>query len=178
MPSQGPNSGATFANVTVNTIDWHDVSNAAASDNSRAYNDDDFSNSTDYIRITNFGFSLPSGAVVVGVTVEVEGYTDVSGCEWVARLLKTSGPTGFGKNVGIALSESYETMGGPADTWSATLTDADVNSSDFGVDIRGAATFNGPATMFYIDHVRVTVDYAMPGNPNSRQSQLQPILAQ
>ena len=82
MATQGPNSGGTFANdVTVGTIAWTTPSNAAISDGvftaaavlcSTA--------ASNYLKATNFGFSIPVGSTINGILVEIQKKQNGTSC--------------------------------------------------------------------------------------------------
>jgi hypothetical protein len=63
--SSGPNSGSTFANdATVGTQSWSHVDRVASSNDSYAdANLDDYEIS-EYLKVTGFGFAIPSGATM------------------------------------------------------------------------------------------------------------------
>jgi hypothetical protein len=53
---------------------------------------------------------------------------------------------------------TYKSYGGNGDLWGATLTPADINSSNFGVVFSGYQTLS--AQWVDVDHIRITVYYA------------------
>jgi hypothetical protein len=69
--SQGPNSPGTMADdASVGTSAWSNPDNAKVSDN--AYAKDTSNILSHYLKASNFSFSIPSGATVVGIKVEIE----------------------------------------------------------------------------------------------------------
>lgn len=136
-----------------------------------------------YLTASNFGFSIPAGATIDGIVVEVEGYGTGTPYLWYAGLMKTSSSDNYGYGalpygyVTLPTSESYATLGGNARLWGTTWTPSEINASTFGVKV--VATSNdATAINVYCDHIRITVYYTLPSQPGSRQSQIQPILAQ
>lgn len=131
----------TAANVDRDgKTEWTDPNNIKVSDANVATCVLPITDYSDWIRATNFGFSLPTGAVILGIEVEVIRGSDdeLDVVDKDVYLRKTSGQVGDSKPSAVgwagkdAVSEIY---GGPADTWNAGLTIADIESSDFGVDI-------------------------------------------
>ena len=85
----------------------------------------------------NFGFSIPAGSTIKGVEVQYNYSGNSSGCQTGDIYLVHSG-----SRIGDDGSSDYwddyprtEIYGGSTDTWGATLTEAIVESSTFGVDL-------------------------------------------
>ena len=132
----------TGANISGSGTDWDNPSNITAEDSNYAYADLNKNGGlSDYLRATNFSISVPSGATVDGVEVQihkqgetsvqydeyvylVEGGSIISGCENKAQ--STPWPE---------TTPATSTYGGASDTWSCSLSDTIVNSSTFGVQI-------------------------------------------
>jgi hypothetical protein len=119
---------------------------------------------TNCLRATNFGFALPSGAVITGITVQIEkrGSFGSNVQDNGLRLLKGGVEVGsnyaqFGIPWGTL--DSYYTYGGCLNLWGTTWTPADINSPNFGLvfaSIDYACSVNNTS---FIDHVMVTVCY-------------------
>lgn len=82
-------------------------------------------------------------------------------------LLKAGVATGDNKATAttwptVAGTASY---GGAADGWNASLTPADVNAVNFGVQLSASA--NGGATTANVDFIQITVTYLAGGVPGS-----------
>ena len=130
------------------------------------------SKNTNYLHITNFGFSIPVGSYIAGIKVEVEMYGTVPGGatdrENSILLINSSGSrvgTDHSTAATLATSDpnSYVTYGSSTDTWGGVLTYADINSSSFGVAIQyqsGSTTNTAGNYNFNVDHVRVTITYS------------------
>lgn len=103
------------------------------------------------IQLTNFGFALPSNAVIDGVSVTVDR-TQFSAYSTQFRLYNTT-LTGTNKDL---LATLNPTFGGYGDLWGLALTPAIINGSDFGVKISAADISGGDATLS-IDYVSITV---------------------
>lgn len=163
----GPNNPGTLANSPVlGGDDWINPTNAASSNNSYATTTLN-GGSTDHLRATNFGFSIPSGSTINGITVEVELYSDSGGYTafsgGTAYLRKTSGQVGglTGASQTVPKTEQYLTWGSSSSLWGTTWTAEEINSSDFGFDFdAGASADSGMG----VDHIRITIDYTAGSN--------------
>ena len=163
----GPNSGGTFANVprASSNQSWTNTGNAAASDNSYST----FGNLTggvgsytDYLQITNFGFSIPLTAVITGIEVEIERADPNSRTSDGSIMIVQGGTitgTEHSSSAGYSSSDNYYIAGNSGDLWGAAWTAADINSSGFGVAISARRSVSGGTTAGRIDHVRITVYY-------------------
>jgi len=149
---------------------WANANNAASINGSCALGDGSTSTS---LTLTNWGFSIPAGATVLGVTVRsVSSFNDVSTQDRI-RLVKAGAQTGSFKTLNGPGSTSIPgcgnpiggpsglTVGGTADLWGATLTPAEVNAANFGVfydnDFSNTAVDGVDITVTYNDNVSVTV---------------------
>ena len=120
----------------------------------------------DELRLSQFGVSIPDGATITGIQVEVRKAT-LSGnaVDDTVRLMRDGSPTGSSH----AQSQPWPTAltvasyGGAYETWGTTWTLADVRSVGFGVSI--APKYTGPPEgneRAYVDSVRLTVFYTTP----------------
>lgn len=172
MTTSGPNSPASSSDVTnvtgVGDQAWSNPGNAATTNNTYATFTDSSAGSN-YLKAVNFGFAVPSGATINGITVEIERKANVSaGGGGGARITDLNvklvkGGTVSGSNKASATrwttSEAYFTYGGAADLWGLTLTDADVNASNFGVVLSVVGNLADGSETGSVDHIRMTVTY-------------------
>lgn len=162
MPTAGPNSPSTVvSDSTLGTIAWTNPGNAAASDNTYAAAGPFVSSASEYLKATAFGFAVPTGATILGITAEVERKANpVSPMDSRAQLVKagTIQATDYANADVWPTSDAYATYGGPADLWGDTWTPADVNDSGFGFAFRA----QGATGTANVDHIRITVTYELP----------------
>lgn len=173
MASQGPNSGSTFTGTGGAGVgSWTSPGSAAASDNAYASRTvSDVVTSTRELNATGFGFSIPSGATINGVVVEIEkSRTSTSGSQSDLAVQLVKGGTVSGSNKAAAgdwpTTDAYTTYGTSADLWSLSLTDTDINASNFGVVIRAQSSgLSGEkgTNQIRVDHIRITVYYTEGG---------------
>jgi hypothetical protein len=130
------------------------------------------STNSQYLKLSNFGFTIPAGATITGVkatfTIQTNSIAGTAGRSSV-QIVKGGIATGTAKgNAGWYSSDTTDTTGNSSDLWGTTLTPADVNASDFGVAIAANAQyddFGGFATYADIDGVTLDVYYTAPPSP-------------
>lgn len=92
--------------------------------------------SSQYLVARNYGFSVPSGAAILGITVRIEASEHSPGTESLNAQLQDDGGVLIGSSKATSISGTGKTVytyGGTADVWGATLTSTIVNDVDFGV---------------------------------------------
>lgn len=171
MPSAGPNSPATAVDdSSVGTAQWFTPGDALTSNDLYAAAPLGSNETSHYLKVTNFGFSIPAGNVVNGVLVEYEvsasgGVTNDNS----VRLVVGGTITGSDRATGTIwpAADTYLSRGGSSDNWGLSLTASDVNASNFGVAISAHAGAGGDEAD--IDHVRITLTYT-PAAPAGRKA--------
>lgn len=167
MADTGFVAAGTTANNGVGDTAWSNLGNAASSNNSymtAALGSG--SKTTQTGLFTNFGFSIPSGATIDGVEVLAERKTSTGtrGKDQTVSLIKGGTVSGNNKASATAYTTTdvQVTYGGPTDLWGLTLTDTDVNASNFGVAFRSNNNASGAATVS-VDVVNIKVYYTASG---------------
>jgi len=118
-----------------------------------------------YIKVTDFGFSLPAGATVTGVKVEIEGHRSATGGSPLWRVQLVKGGTIQGNQLTASIPtalNTYTTFGGDGQMWGLTLADTDIEASNFGCVVHAYAQPSMgdiPTLTYYADHIRITVYY-------------------
>lgn len=166
--------------------DWFPQDNIKASDNQYAATTLSDNETSGSIRATNFGFSIPAGATINGVVVDIERKVnkDTSdGCDWhdghyndyyspvqdaEVKIIDAGGNV-VGDNKATATNytkaDTYESHGGPTNLWGLTLTRTIINDIDFGVSIKVKKNGSGCGDINTgIDHVKMTVYYTLPSH--------------
>jgi hypothetical protein len=155
VASQGPLYAGTVVNDPIaSNTDWTNPGNAGTDNGVLASNSS--SGATDYLKATNFGFTIPSGATIVGIVVECEASTDASGNELQIRIVK-GGAVGATERSQSAAWAGVISRGSSSDLWGETWTDTDINAADFGFAISETGNAGGSV---YVDFMRVTVYYS------------------
>ena len=144
---------------------WTNPTNIGSDDNSNATYALTSGSTSNILLGNNYGFTIPTGATIDGVTVEI-GRWDSGGAgiaDATVQLVDGDGsPVGTNKSAGAAwpAAEATASFGGSADNWTAGLTAADVNSSSFGVRLQAVSDGAPPVTtQLNVDFIRVTIDY-------------------
>lgn len=170
MASQGPNSPAASANnLSFGSVPWADNENVVAEDGAVASATVDMGMPSNYLAATEFGFTIPAGATIDGILVEVKRRSDGLSDLRDARVRLIKGGTIQSTDKASASSWpgslTYASYGGSADLWGNTWTAADINATDFGVAF--AAELNGfvPPGGAEVDHIRITLYYTGAAQP-------------
>jgi len=173
MASQGPNSCGTGANdASAGTVSWNNPGNIVSSNN--VYSTvvgGSGSTQSKYLKATNFGFSIPSGATIDGIVVEFERKASQSSGNNVkdseikivkGGTIQTTNKADTATN--WSTTEAYFTYGSSTELWGTTWTDSDINASDFGVVLKAVLTYSGKGSVTAsVDHVKITVYYTTGG---------------
>jgi hypothetical protein len=161
----GPGNTGWLTPTTVPSGDWVSAANAYASDNQYATQNSDV---TPYQAYGGFGVTIPAGATVEGIEVQVEARsTDSGGCRlgvelsWDGSAVTGSGWTNLGDWASLNGSDNSYTIGGSNEDWGRTWTPAQLDNTNFRVRVRywdpGSGCTDGSTTR--LDRVRVRVHY-------------------
>lgn len=154
MATAGPSVAGTITGTS-----WSGTGNLAASDDSYAtYSLSAFVVSNALV-VSNFGFAIPSGATINGISVSIEAKVGSStGGVDNSHLRKAGVNVGSSKASYPSLSttEGTQTFGSTSDLWGTTWTDSEINSSGFGYEV---AFFNLATTTLSVDTITITVTY-------------------
>lgn len=171
--SAGPNSPSSVVDdSSYGTIAWSNPSYAQASDDQWAQAPNNSSPAaTHYLKATDFGFSIPSGATIDGILLQIErhkGNLDVKDAR--VRLVK-GGVVQSAEDKADTVnswptSDTYKSYGGSSDLWSNTWSPSDINSSGFGAVLSaGIAGSLLSSPQAFVDHMCITVYYTPSNNP-------------
>ena len=145
--------GTMADDATVGTVAWSNPDNAKASDD----NYSTVAGLSHYLKATNFGFAIPTGATINGILVEIEQKDFGSnGSENSIKIVKGGVISGDEKSTGANMpdADAYVSYGSSSDLWGLSWTMDDINLTTFGV----VFSVNG-VTGVSIDHIRITVYY-------------------
>jgi MSHA biogenesis protein MshQ len=157
--------------ATGGTRSWSRASRAFANDNSNATASVD-GTTTRYLQCLNYGFSIPTGAVINGIAVAVarKANSTANGGSRDAfmRIVKsgTIGSTDRATATLYTTSEVSESHGGSADLWGLSWTAADINAANFGAAFAATkASSAGSSHTISVDVIAITVDYSVDTTP-------------
>jgi len=152
--------------------DWLTASNISADDGSEAqitaatYDAGDHSYE---LKASNFGFTVPAGATIDGIVVEIEQrrFAGAASDQKVRLMDSTGAEVGDDKQTDTAWpgTATIATYGSSTDTWTSGLDQADIVSSAFGV--KHVVQADAANTDIGVDFVRITVYYTA-GEPPPR----------
>jgi hypothetical protein len=170
----GPNSPGTFADLGDGSYSWSNTSNVASSNNTYATATLDPAVNSNTIRARNFGFSIPLGATVTNIKVEVEAKASLGGEIGFAKTQIAIHAAGTAADrIGISkfptpstltTTDTYSVADATQASWGTALTPSDVNAATFSVDVVMSHLNNDsfdPLDVF-IDHIRITITYTGP----------------
>lgn len=172
----GPSPGSIFFNgASVGTQAWTQPQNAITNDNVFATVSVTVgilaTVNTNYLAATGFGFNIPPGSTICGVTVTVVrqrqdlllgNIVDNS-----VKLINTGsiGGTEHASATSWSTTKQTVTYGGPADLWGLALTPTSVSAANFGVGVSAKLT-GGPLIALLlkggIDFISITITYTGP----------------
>jgi hypothetical protein len=165
----GSTTGARFPG-TVSGASWTNPNNVLADDNVVASMTLAAGVTGGSIDVTNFGFSIPSDATIVGIAVNVERFAGANTLikDNNVQLLKAGSPVGSNKagtttwaTSGPGAKGTDVAYGTASDLWGTTWTVADLTASNFGLRF-SAKNSGASSTTANIDEISVTVSYGTP----------------
>lgn len=109
------------------------------------------------LQLTNYGFAIPSTAVIDGIKVDVTHAEQQAST--YAYLIKTGGVhAGNQKDTSAPfVTPATRTVGGANDLWGASWTPADINNSGFGIELNSTETHDPADSDYWVDACRITV---------------------
>lgn len=146
--------------------DWDNPDRAQTDSGTYAETASKNGESSDGLYCRNFGFAIPSGAVINGITATIERRSASANThrDSLVVLAKTASPPVVTASKASATfyptTDTAMNYGGPSDLWGTTWTAAQINNGDFGVGLVVTnASGSNSNRRAYVDYVQVTVDY-------------------
>ena len=170
MVDTGAISPQTMADdSSTGDVAWSNPDNAKVSDNVYAtcYDGSGDASTGHYLKATNFGFSIPSGATINGILVEIEkkrtGGTYGAVKDNIVKLVKADGTLGATDKADTATTwpttDTYTPYGSSSDLWVDSWDDTKINDIDFGVVLSAKSASSLDGWRASVDHIRITVYY-------------------
>jgi cysteine-rich repeat protein len=166
--SQGPNNvlnPLTIVNdASIGTIAWSAPGQAATSDNLYANVNLNAGQVSQYLKATDFGFSIPAAAVILGIEVDIEKVAVGGNAFDNAVRIVEGGAIGTNDHsLGMwPGADTVVTYGSPSDLWGETWTPADINGAGFGAAISAHDSVSG--VLARVDEIAITVFYGLCGD--------------
>lgn len=169
MTSVTMSPGTMSNDATVGTIAWSNPDNAKLSDEVYVALDSGVA-AGNYLKATNFGFSIPTGATINGILVEIKKYGYKSNAlshltDNVIEIVKSDGTIGSTNRADTTTEwpatdpGTYFSYGSSSDLWGETWDSAKINSANFGVVLQVLRDYWAGNIYAYVDHIQVTVYY-------------------
>lgn len=162
------NPGTVTDDAAIGLTAWTTPNNAKVSDDIYTTYYGDHGYSSHYLIVSNFGFTIPTGATINGIVAQVELHGDGTNVtylhDYAVRIVK-GGAIGATDNSSTGINypstDAYWTYGANNNLWGETWTAEQINASNFGL---AYATVNGSgfSHTVYVDHIRITVYYTNP----------------
>jgi len=139
--------GTVVDDDSVGTVAWSNPSNAKASDDYGAWATSASTTEviSHYLKATNFGFSIPTGATINGIELRIERNAINQGTfpnppyarDNQIKLVKSDGSISTSNKADTSINwpssqDTTVSYGGSLDLWGETWTPTDINSSSFG----------------------------------------------
>lgn len=163
-PSTASSSGAYGSWTNVNNVKVDD-GNYASGDVSNIGN----GGTANYIAVSDYGFSIPTGSTIDGILVEFKRYgANVKSPDGMLvnhpAIMKAGSivATKAGTDTWPTSTPAYVSYGGPTDLWGQSWTASDINNSGFGAQIAAVSTTGGTSSTAFIDAIRIKVWYTPP----------------
>jgi MSHA biogenesis protein MshQ len=143
---------------------WTNTNRAQAQDSSYATASVNDGQVTDPLQCTGYGFAIPSGAVINGITVTVWRYASATSCCTDAQMQMvkagTIQATDNSTTTYYPTANASEAHGSATDLWGTTWTSTDINDPNFGaVFAAQKPVTSGGGRTVSVDAVQITVDY-------------------
>jgi hypothetical protein len=155
---------------------WSNRGNVGANDGSYATVALDDGDRSQFLQCSSFGFSLPAGATINGITVTIERKAGTASrlVDSSLKIVKGGSRTGTEKantTTYYPTADTVASYGSATDLWGTTWAVGDINASNFGIALRVTkpGTADGAITAS-VDYIEITVDYTAAGactNPNT-----------
>ena len=122
---------------------------------------------THYLKGANYGFLIPAGAIINGITVVINRQSSTGTFDNGVFLLKAGSVAGNDmSNLTVwPVSFGTATYGGTTNLWGTTWTPADINSLNFGV-VLSAKNNTAGSRVLEVDYMQINVTYTIPGTLN------------
>lgn len=162
-------AGTAVDDSSIGTLTWTDPSNATGDGTDGNYASTIATTSseyTHYLKLTNYGFSIPAGATINGVQLQVRAQGIPSGSGFIlwnaVKLVNASGTIGSANKAtgGLFTLPTTASFGGSADTWAGEASAIDWNDADAGCAISiGTTSGISGDSYIYCYFVQIIITY-------------------
>jgi hypothetical protein len=166
--SLGPRNAGAGADVPgIGTVTWGNPGNITTAGSPYAGMSVSSSSTTHYLQGTQYGFIIPPGSTINGITVVIRRQSSGMASPFlrdnVVSLVKGGTITGDNKAAtGVNWptgSLGTATYGSSSDLWGTTWTAADINATNFGVVLSAVNPNTDRSRDATVDYMQITVNY-------------------
>lgn len=174
MATQVASPGSGTEKAGPGNTSWNQESNIVSSNNSRSTSNMGANDMTEYLYASQFGFALPTGSTIDGISTRIERH-ESSGAGASAirdedvRLVDDTNTVRTHDKADTStewpLSDAYKTYGGATDKWGESAgfwTEAKVEDPDFGFVLSVKTSATGGGNTANVDHMEMTIHYTAP----------------
>lgn len=160
----GPtNCGTGIDDSSTGSVSWTTPGNACTSSQTTTATGVTSSSVSHYLKVTNFGFSIPTGSTIKGIQVTVTRSTTANkgnrAIDNAARIVKGGSISSTDRSNTSNWATSPVTYGSTSDLWGETWTVADINASTFGFALSAKSTGTNTVNATVDAFVAITVTY-------------------
>ncbi len=171
-------NGGTFANDTsVGSLSWANPRNANSSDAIYAIATSPGNGSqqqTVYLKVTNFGFSIPAGATITGIQARIDKNTNSTTANDTGVYLVKDGAIGGTNHQNASAwpqnSEITALYGSSTDLWGAQWSPGDIDNASSGIAFSASRMTGTGSRVLEVDYVNLTVYYSTATTTNYSQT--------
>jgi hypothetical protein len=162
------------ASIGVVTGNWTGLTNVGSQNNIYAQASVANTDITNYLKCTGYGFSIPAGATITGITVGPwlnSTYTMRDNAMQLVKggVIQTTN-LAIGANIpngggALAATPTQFTYGGSTNLWGNTWSAANINSASFGAAFAAQRGGFASTQQAAVDAMPITIDYTLPSFP-------------
>jgi len=146
---------------------WSSPTNIYASDDADASCNLPLGQSSYWLQATTFGFAIPIGATIDGISVYIERQCNRASAvqDNSVQIIKAGSRVGANKRKATfwETTDTSTLYGGSTDKWGQTWTPAQINASNFGVATSAINSWLDVNTTYArVDHIYIIVHYTEP----------------
>lgn len=160
---QNPN---IIENIDNRGSDFYQLANVKIQNDQYAYSNIPSRRVSNWIRCTDFDFNLPDNSIIEGIEVQIDDYSVflngifAQDIYLVLNGIKIGIDKESGSSIGYFDTDTYRVYGNPTDIWNTELTQIDIESSTFGIQIFYWNTNSFMSNIVNIDNIQINIYYS------------------
>lgn len=166
MASQTRSAGLGQS-LTPGDAPWLSPTNIYTSNDLKSYSNISIYNISYWLQASTFGFTIPTGSTITGITVYIERRCNRASAIKDASMHIAKGglrltATNKAKATFWETIDTVTQYGDSTEMWGTTWTPAEINASGFGAAICAENIWYDPRAYAYVDHIYIIVYYTVP----------------